>query len=161
VKEFLSQKGVKYVEKDVSVDRAAAMEMVAKTRQRGVPVITIDDEVVVGFNRPQLEQILASKGPSMSTSMGNGEKISLGVSVAESTGGQTGPVSGALVGKVNEGSIGQRLGLRQGDVISSINGTFTCSPSEIETVMKGLKKGQRISVNYFRGGKMEAAETTI
>jgi S1-C subfamily serine protease len=118
-----------------------------------VPVITLDDQVVVGFNKPQLEQILASSG-------GSG-KISLGVSVAESVGGSSGPVSGALVGRVSDGSMGQRLGLRQGDVISTINGTPTCTPGEVESVIKGLKKGQRITVSYFRGGKMESAETTV
>ncbi len=44
-------------------DRAAAEEMVRISGQRGVPVIVIDGQVVVGFDRPRLEQLL-SKGPA-------------------------------------------------------------------------------------------------
>jgi glutaredoxin 3 len=58
VKHFLSERGVKFTERDVSVDRAAATEMIQKTGQRGVPVITIDGQVVVGFDRARLEQLL-------------------------------------------------------------------------------------------------------
>jgi S1-C subfamily serine protease len=35
--------------------------MVRRSGQMGVPVITVDDEVVVGFDRPRLEQILARR----------------------------------------------------------------------------------------------------
>ena len=41
VKQFLSQRGIKFTEHDVSVDRAAAAEMVSKSGQMGVPVITV------------------------------------------------------------------------------------------------------------------------
>ena len=39
-------------------DRAKALEMVQKSRQMGVPVITVDEEVVVGFDRQRLDQLL-------------------------------------------------------------------------------------------------------
>jgi len=42
------------------VDREKAREMVQKSRQMGVPVITVDDNIVIGFNQPQLEKLLAS-----------------------------------------------------------------------------------------------------
>jgi hypothetical protein len=37
-----------------------AMEMVAKSKQMGVPVITVDDQVVVGFDQRKLDQLLAA-----------------------------------------------------------------------------------------------------
>lgn len=40
-------------------DREKAREMVEKTRQMGVPVITIDNDIVIGFNQPQLDKLLA------------------------------------------------------------------------------------------------------
>lgn len=47
------------MEHDVANDRAAAMEMIAKSKQMGVPVIIIDDrDIVVGFNQPKLEELL-------------------------------------------------------------------------------------------------------
>jgi glutaredoxin len=59
VKEFLHQKGVPFVEKDISKDEAALNELLKKGFQ-ATPVTVIDGEAVVGFNRQRLEQLLAS-----------------------------------------------------------------------------------------------------
>lgn len=59
VKEFLSQKGYKFIEFDVTRDRAALDEMVKVSNARSVPVITACNEVMVGFDRTRLEQMLS------------------------------------------------------------------------------------------------------
>jgi glutaredoxin len=59
VKEFLSQKGYKYIEYDVTKDRAALDEMVRISGARSVPVISACNEVMVGFDRTRLEQMLS------------------------------------------------------------------------------------------------------
>jgi len=58
-KDYLSQKGIPFVDRDVAQDRNAAKEMIEKSGQMGVPVITINDEVVVGFNQTLLDQLLS------------------------------------------------------------------------------------------------------
>ena len=58
-KEFLSQKGYKFTEYDVTKDRAALDEMVKVSGARSVPVITACNEVMVGFERDRLEQMLS------------------------------------------------------------------------------------------------------
>ena len=58
-KEFLSQKGYKFTEYDVTKDRAALDEMVKVSGARSVPVITACNEVMVGFERNRLEQMLS------------------------------------------------------------------------------------------------------
>ena len=58
VKEFLSQKGFKFTEYDVTKDRAALDEMVKLSGARSVPVIAACNEVMVGFDRTRLEQML-------------------------------------------------------------------------------------------------------
>jgi glutaredoxin len=58
-KEFLSQKGYKFTEFDVTKDRAALDEMVRISGARSVPVIAACDEVMVGFDRTRLEQMLS------------------------------------------------------------------------------------------------------
>lgn len=58
-KEYLSQKGIPYFEYNVATDRDAAREMVKKSGQLGVPVITIDDKVIIGFNQIQLGKLLS------------------------------------------------------------------------------------------------------
>jgi glutaredoxin len=59
VKEFLSQKGYKFTEFDVTKDRAALDEMVRISGTRSVPVITACNEVMIGFDRNRLEQMLS------------------------------------------------------------------------------------------------------
>ncbi|MFC2062801.1 glutaredoxin family protein [Chloroflexota bacterium] len=57
-KAYLSQKGIAYTDYNVAIDRDKAQEMIQKSNQMGVPVITIDDEVVVGFNQALLDNLL-------------------------------------------------------------------------------------------------------
>ena len=59
VKEFLSQKGVPFIERDVSQDEEALAEL----ETLGVmttPVTVIDGETVIGFDRANLERLLGS-----------------------------------------------------------------------------------------------------
>ena len=58
-KEFLSQKGYAFTEYDVTKDRAALDEMVKMSGARSVPVIAACKEVMVGFDRTRLEQMLS------------------------------------------------------------------------------------------------------
>jgi len=58
-KEYLSRKGISYQEYNVAVDRDRAKEMIQKSGQMGVPVIIVDNEVMVGFNQAQLDKLLA------------------------------------------------------------------------------------------------------
>jgi glutaredoxin len=58
-KEYLSQKGYKFTDYDVTKDRAALDEMVKISGARSVPVISACSEVMVGFDRTRLEQMLS------------------------------------------------------------------------------------------------------
>ena len=57
-KDYLSRKGIAYTDVNVAQDREKAKEMIQKSGQMGVPVITIDNEVVVGFNQTLLDKLL-------------------------------------------------------------------------------------------------------
>ncbi len=57
-KQFFQEKNVPYEEKDVAADQQAREEMVSKTNQMGVPVIEVDDEIVIGFDQSRLAQML-------------------------------------------------------------------------------------------------------
>jgi len=59
-KEFLTDHGVKYSEVDVAADHDAAEAMIAKSGQMGVPVVEIDGEIVVGFNKPRLAELIGA-----------------------------------------------------------------------------------------------------
>jgi glutaredoxin 3 len=58
-KEFLSQKGYTFTEYDVTRDRAALDEMVKISGGRSVPVIAACNEVMIGFDRTRIEQMVS------------------------------------------------------------------------------------------------------
>jgi len=58
-KDYLSRKGIDYVDYNVAKDRDKAQEMIQKSGQMSVPVIIIDGEVIVGFNQSRLDSLLS------------------------------------------------------------------------------------------------------
>ncbi|MEE9488315.1 MAG: Uxx-star family glutaredoxin-like (seleno)protein [Candidatus Brocadiales bacterium] len=61
-KEYFTRKGIKYVEYNVAQDKDALQEMTKLSGGRSVPVITVDDEVLIGFNQDKLDKLLAGGG---------------------------------------------------------------------------------------------------
>ncbi len=57
-KEYLRAREIDFEEVDVSADPAAAQEMIEKSGQMGTPVVDIDGEIVVGFNKPEIDRLL-------------------------------------------------------------------------------------------------------
>jgi glutaredoxin len=58
VKKFLQDKNISFEDADVTTDTLARQEMIDKSGQMGVPVIVIDDQVVVGFDQAKLQSLL-------------------------------------------------------------------------------------------------------
>ncbi|MFB6076157.1 MAG: glutaredoxin family protein [Candidatus Aenigmatarchaeota archaeon] len=58
VKNYLNQKDVEFEDFNVASNREKAKEMIQKTGQRGVPVTEINGEIIVGFNKPAIDQAL-------------------------------------------------------------------------------------------------------
>jgi glutaredoxin 3 len=58
LKRYLDGKNVEYENLDVSQDEEAQKEMIAKTNQMGVPVIDIDGEIIIGFDKEKIDNIL-------------------------------------------------------------------------------------------------------
>jgi glutaredoxin len=147
VKEFLSQKGVTVREKNIEYDRAAAQEVMDKTGQMAVPVTVIGGETIVGFDRAQLEAVLARAQ--------TGRRPSLGAAVADAAKitavHGAGVILGAYVGKVKAGSVAEKIGLIQGDIITELNMQNIANAAALELALSKLRKGSRISVIFLRG----------
>lgn len=58
-KDFFQENGVAYTEHDVAADLEKRQEMIEMTGQMGVPVIRIENDVVVGFDEGKLRELLA------------------------------------------------------------------------------------------------------
>lgn len=57
-KDFFAQNNVSYQELNVAADSQAREEMIRKTGQFGVPVTEINGDLIIGFDRPRLSQLL-------------------------------------------------------------------------------------------------------
>jgi glutaredoxin 3 len=156
-KRFLSERGVRFTEHDVSIDQSAANEMVRLSGQMGVPVIVVDGEVVVGFNRTRLEQLFVDKTRS--------QHVYFGLSVANASKiihrSDTTTVLGAFVGKVAQSSLGDRAGLKPGDVITELNLRTIRNADDLEDALSSLNEGNRVLIRFRRGQEKLESEVII
>ena len=58
VKEFLKSHNIEFEDVDVAEDKEVLKEMIEKSGQMGVPVIEIDGEVIVGFDKERISKLL-------------------------------------------------------------------------------------------------------
>lgn len=58
VKDYLKEKGIEYTDYNVATDQAKAKEMIEKSGQMGVPVVIINDEIIVGFDQMKMDELL-------------------------------------------------------------------------------------------------------
>jgi glutaredoxin 3 len=154
VKEFLSQKGVSFEERDVSKNQSYAQELVRSTGQMGVPVTIINGQLVVGFDRERIEQLITQvrtrQRPSFGASIADASKIT-----AKQGSGIT---LGAYVGRVRPGSVAERIGLVSGDIITELNMKSIVNASDLEHAISSLDSGSRFSLSFLRGNKTMTAE---
>ena len=57
-KKFLKENNIDFEDIDVSADQAKAQEIVQKSGQMAVPVIDIDGEIIVGFDKEKIRKAL-------------------------------------------------------------------------------------------------------
>ncbi|OGZ04488.1 MAG: NrdH-redoxin [Candidatus Lloydbacteria bacterium RIFCSPHIGHO2_01_FULL_41_20] len=57
-KDFFKENNIQYQEYNVATDLEKRKEMIEKSGQMGVPVVFIDNEMVVGFDRAKLTELL-------------------------------------------------------------------------------------------------------
>lgn len=57
-KEFFHKNNVQYQEKDVASNTEARNYIISKSGQMGVPVIEIDEKIIIGFDQPKLKEAL-------------------------------------------------------------------------------------------------------
>ena len=154
VRDFLSQRGIRFQERDLSRNPAYARELMTVTGQTGVPVTIINQEVVIGFDRARLEQMLtqtkAGQRPSFGASIADASKIT-----AKEGSGIT---LGAYIGRIRPESAAEKLGLAPGDIIIELNMQNIANAADLERALSRLGKGSRLSLLLLRGNKKMVAE---
>jgi glutaredoxin-like YruB-family protein len=147
-KAYLEQRGVPFVEFDVSRDPQKAAEMVQVSGQRGVPVILLDGQVVLGYNGPMIAQLLAQRAT---------RPPRLGVAIADSSRVAERKASrlpqGAYVGRVSPGSSAALAGMRPGDVIIQLAGQAVHSDQDVHRLSAGIRYDHDVDVLVWRNGQ--------
>lgn len=62
-KDFFTERNISFVDYNVAEDETRREEMIEKTGQYGVPVIEVRGEIIIGFDKARLEELL--NGPSL------------------------------------------------------------------------------------------------
>lgn len=57
-KQFLKDNNIVFQDYDVSADQTKAEEMIQKSGQMGVPVVDIEGELIIGFDKERIKQAL-------------------------------------------------------------------------------------------------------
>jgi len=60
-KVYFGENNVEFTEKNVMTDLQAQEEMIKKSGQLGVPVIDVDGQIIIGFDKPKLSSLLSIK----------------------------------------------------------------------------------------------------
>jgi glutaredoxin 3 len=147
-KAYLKQRGMSFVEFDVSRDPQKAAEMMQVSGQRGVPVILIDGQLILGFNEPMIAQLLdrrAARPPRLGVSIADSSRI------AEKKASSL--PRGAYVGKVNLSSSAALAGVRPGDVIIQLAGQAIHSDQDVHRVSAGIRYDQDVELVVWRNGQ--------
>ena len=57
-KQFLQENNIIFENFDISSDQQKTQEMIQKSGQMGVPVLDIDGEIIVGFDKEKIKKVL-------------------------------------------------------------------------------------------------------
>lgn len=57
-KDFFAENNVEFTDYNVAEDQEKRQEMLQKSGQMGVPVIFINDNMIVGFDKPKIQELL-------------------------------------------------------------------------------------------------------
>ena len=132
----------------------AAVEMIRRSGQQGVPVVATDDEVIVGFDQIRLARLAdRHAGP---------KRPPLGVMAAdaadylarhpEDPAAKAGISAGVYVGKIRPGTVAERAGVKPGDVVTGLAGKRVRTMSDLDRLIDAVRPGEEVTVSFWRDG---------
>ena len=132
--------------------------MVRLTGQMGVPVIVINNKPVIGFDRNRIRELLAS-GNGSQKSVRFGLKIADALKAAPQMG--VAPAPGAIIGGVTPGLLGEKAGLKPGDIVTGLSGGSVKNAADMEEFLTVVKPGNIVTISFLREGKTRKSEIVV
>ncbi len=147
------------MEKDVASDYTAAMEMIRRSGQQGVPVVATEDEVILGFDQARLARLAdkyaAPKRPPLGILAADAEEYL--ARHPEQAASVPAGTKGVYVGKIRPDTVGERAGLKPGDIVTGLAGKRVRSMAQLDQLVDTLKAGDAVTVRFLRGGEEQTA----
>lgn len=144
-----------FEEKDVATDYAAAMEMIRRSGQQGVPVVATEDEVILGFDEVRLkrlaDKLAAPKRPPLGVLAADADDYL--TRHPEKAAALPPGTKGVYVGKIRPDTVADRAGLLAGDVIVGVAGKRLRGMAQLDQLVAALKPGAEVPVRYLRDGE--------
>lgn len=144
-----------FVEKDVGSDYAAAMEMIRRSGQQGVPVVATEDEVIVGFDQQRLariaERFAGPKRPPLGLLAADAEQYLS--RHPDAAAGIPPGTRGVFVGEIRPDSVASQSGIRRGDIITSVAGKRVRNMVMLDQMIGTLKAGEKVTARFLRDGE--------
>ena len=156
LKNYLRQRGIPFVEHDVSRDPYRANEMVRLSGQQGVPVSVIDGNVVLGADMGRINQILSQRA-------GSSPRLGLSIADADQIADKVGtPLpKGAYVGRVRPASPAALAGVQPGDVIVRLAGQAVDGKGDVHRISDRLQFDQQVDLVVWRAGQQIGMRTRV
>jgi S1-C subfamily serine protease len=132
----------------------AAMEMIRRSGQQGVPVVATEDEVILGFDQARLaklaEKYAKPKRPPLGILAADASEYlarhpEKAANLPEGT-------KGVYVGKIRPTTVAEAAGLQPGDVVTSVAGKRTPTMSKLDALIDTLQPGDSVTVRFLRDG---------
>jgi len=145
-KEFFKKNKIKYKNYDVNTNKKAAEEMIKKSGQQGVPVIFVDEEMVLGFNEGKLTELLKTDETKIKT-----KKYDLAIIGS----GIVGIASSMYAGRFNlkTAVIGESVGglIKMADRVENYPGFGNISGTDLVKKMKEHAGDYKENVHFIEG----------
>ena len=147
--------------KDVSTDYAAALEMIRRSGQQGVPVIASEDDVIVGFDQVRLARLAekygAKKRPPLGILGADAEQYLARHPDVASAAALPPGTKGVYVGEVRPDTVADRAGLKRGDVVVGFAGKRVRSMADLDKLVATVKAGDTATIRFIRNGEEPTA----
>ena len=133
------------------------MEMIRRSGQQGVPVVTTADEVILGFDQARLARLADKYGAPKRPPLGllGADAESYLSRHPGAAAGAPADTKGVFVGEVRPGSVAARAGVAKGDIIVALAGKRVRNLSGMDQLVAALKAGEAVSARYLRAGESQ------
>ena len=68
---------------------------------------------------------------------------------------------GVIINSVLDSSSAKKAGLKKGDIITKVGDKEIATPEELRNAIQAYKPGNKIVINYLRGGKKKSAKVEL